>query len=141
MRWRALVLAIMAIIGPVWSTGCQSARFVQVQQSGGVVAIPANTNDWPNYYRDHALSLIAQKCPNGYVIFEEKEEVVGQRVHTDTRTDTQQPATVLVGGTAGNPSSRGGVGLAVPTGDERQTTHQTTRTTDVTEWRIYYQAK
>jgi hypothetical protein len=149
MRRRALLLAVMAA-APLWLTGCESARFVQVQQSGGVVAIPSNTNAWPTHYRDHALELIAQKCPNGYVIVDEKEEVVGQRVSTDTRSDTKAAPTFMLGGASGDSSTNGksgksfseGLGgIAVPLGDTRQTTYQTTHAQDVTEWRIYYKAK
>jgi hypothetical protein len=44
----------------------------------GVVAIPSNTNSWPNYYHNQAEELIRQNCPNGYEIVQEEECVTGQ---------------------------------------------------------------
>lgn len=109
--------------------GCNSARFVHVDQNGGIVAIPSNSNAWPYYHRDKAEALIRKKCPNGYEIVGENEVVTGQTSHTDTQTDTQQAPALAVGG------------LAVPLGQTQQNTQQTTRYTDVTEWRIEYRRK
>jgi hypothetical protein len=148
MRWQALVCGLLTV-APLAAVGCQSARFVQTQASGGVVAIPSNTNSWPNYHRDHALELIAKKCPNGYVIDREEEVVVGQRTQVDTQRDTQRDPSVTVGGLTGSSSNnnKGGKsssdGIAAVTfnGDTRTSTQQTIHASDITEWRIYYHAK
>ncbi|NBO92689.1 MAG: hypothetical protein EBV06_10335 [Planctomycetia bacterium] len=65
------------------ATGCIGmARYVEVRPDGGVVSIPSNTNFWPTYHRDAAAKLMADKCPNGYTITEEREIVVGEEVRT-----------------------------------------------------------
>lgn len=124
---RVLLLVLpLAIFG---ITGCNAARCVHVDPDGGIVAIPSNTNSWPYYHRDKAEALIRQKCPTGFEIVSETEVVTGQTSQTDSQTDTQQAPALAVGG------------LAVPLGQSQQNTQQTTRTTDVTEWRIQYRRK
>jgi hypothetical protein len=78
---RLFPLLACALLG----TGCLSttARFVENRQgSGGIVAIPSNTNYWPTYHRDAAKKLMAEACPNGYEITTEREVAVGQEVRT-----------------------------------------------------------
>jgi hypothetical protein len=102
-------------------TGCGTARVVSRDASGGVVAIPENSNYWPTSYRDKAMALIKKDCPDAVIVRE--EEVVIGKVTTD-RQDTETSTRDLnkrVGGTL--------------------TTTDTTRTKeshDQTEWRITY---
>ena len=68
-------------------TGCGSARLIQSSPEGGVVAIPSNSNYWPLHYRSEAEKLMAQRCPNGYDIVEEREVVVGKQSTTSEVID------------------------------------------------------
>ncbi len=54
--------------------GCAAIRVVRETPDGGVLALPANTNCWPMYYRDRAEKLMSEKCPGGYRI--DREEFV-----------------------------------------------------------------
>lgn len=145
MLRRVLVMAALA----AGCVGCASPRLVRVDKDGGVVAIPSNTNVWPTYYRDKAEAMLRQKCPGGYEIVREEEVVTGRVEHTDTRTQTEQNPTLLVGGTDGETtrgsrstrSSDSFGAMAIPLGPTEQKTQQTTQSQDVTEWRITYRAK
>jgi hypothetical protein len=70
-------------------SGCTSARFIIADPNGGVVAIPSNKSGFPFYYREDAEKLMAQKCPQGYVIDREEEVVVG-KVSTVRNTNNTQ---------------------------------------------------
>jgi hypothetical protein len=135
---RAAILCFVATL-----VGCQSARLVEVRSDGGVVAIPNNSNTWPFYYRDKAEAMLKQKCPNGYVIDHEEEVVTGTVTHTNSQTETEKSPTLLVGGKSnnGDQDSQSFGALAIPVGENRQHTNETTTSTNVTEWRIYYKAK
>ena len=126
--------------------GCAKARHVEVNQQGGVVAIPSNTNSWPNYYRNQAEELISQNCPDGYEIVQEEEFVTGQVARKNSRTKTERAPRLDLGRfhndaeeSDGNTTSL--AGLSIPLGKTRQETNETTRYTDVTEYRIYYRPK
>jgi hypothetical protein len=108
-----------------------TARHVTVDSTGGCLAIPTNSNDWPTYYRQKAEDLITAKCPNGYVIEREAEVVTGQTVTTNTTTDSTPPPVV------GVPLGPDGIALASfgPTTDHIR---HTTNVQDRTEWRIWY---
>jgi hypothetical protein len=136
-----LALIIVSAIGLAGLGGCANARYVQVDQACGVVAMPANTNSWPFYYRDHAEALIRQKCPNGYDVVHEGEAVTGQVAHTDAQTETRGPPTLNLGGADHDKKSSAFAGVAIPLGETEQRTHETTHVEDVTEWRISYRAK
>jgi hypothetical protein len=148
MRQQSAFL-LVTLIGLAAFAGCANARYVTTDTDAGVVAMPANTNCWPNYYRDHAEALIRQKCPNGYEVVCEEEAVVGQTVHTHTDTETTPSPTLNFGGvkteTNKNGTSEHGsgafAGLAVPLGKTEEKSRQTTNTQDVTEWHIHYRAK
>ncbi|WP_439620721.1 hypothetical protein [Gemmata sp.] len=147
MRWHC-VAACVAAVGLL--SGCAGPRVVRSDQTGGVVAIPANSNSWPGYYRTKAEELIRQRCPNGYEIVSEQEVVTGQTAHTNVQTDTQEAPALVFGGkdSSEKTDKKGGkskestfAGLAVPVGETRQTTNQTTTYHDITEYRIEYRAK
>ena len=100
--------------------GCAQARVVMSDSYGGVVAMPSNTNSWPCYNRKHAEELMAQKCPQGYVIEQEGEVVTGQStmVHTEGNQDSAAYRVLGVGHV-----------------------DRTTNVQNVTEWRIHFRAK
>ena len=120
---RRFVSLLVLLVGVASLTGCAQARFVQVNPNDGIVAIPSNSNSWPDYYRDQAEKLMREKCPKGYDIVLEREEVTGQVAHTNSHTETSGPPTV----------GFGGLSVAVGNGEER--THETTEYSNVTEWR------
>jgi hypothetical protein len=146
---RQNALLFVALIGFAALTGCANARYVKTDQGSGVVAMPANTNCWPNYYRDHAEALIRQKCPSGYEVVYEEEAVVGQTANTHTETETTPSPTLNLGGVKTDTNRQGDnehgsgafAGVAVPLGDTKEKSHQTTDYQNITEWRIYYRAK
>lgn len=128
----------------LWGTGCaSSARLVKWDADGGIIAIPSNNNYWPLHYRDQAEALMKRKCPAGYQVVREEEVVVGQKAHTDSQTDTDAPPAFVFGGENSNKNDtrRSGASVAVPLGEARATTHQTTTYSDVTEYRIWFKPK
>ena len=143
MRWHlSLLLALCA--GLFFAAGCAKARHVQINGGTGTVAIPANTNTWPNYYRKQAEDLMRQKCPNGYEIVAEEEAVVGQTAHTDTHTESKGPPSLTFGGSETKPGkgeSSSFAGVTLPFGKSETKTQATTEYTDIKEWRIHYRAK
>ena len=69
--------------------GCAStsdARYVYQDGEFGVVAIPRNTTDAPNHYREQAEALMAQHFPQGYEIVRAEEVVEGSRTLTVGKT-------------------------------------------------------
>lgn len=82
---RTLFLA--TVLGLLGSGGCQTARYVQKTQSEGIIAIPSDSNVWPNYNRRQAQELMSQHFPAGYEIIDEGEVVTGVVTHHDQRTD------------------------------------------------------
>jgi hypothetical protein len=111
----AAVLVLISV------SGCGGARMIQSGPDGGVVAIPSNSNYWPCKYRDSAVRLMEQKCPNGYQVVREEEVVVGQKSTTSEQTDHITPA--------GFKDNR-----------ERTTTSVTTTTRPETEYRITFRS-
>lgn len=139
---RQNLFLLTALAGLLTASGCANARYVQTDQNSGVVAMPSNTNCWPTYYRDHAEALMRQKCPAGYEIVREEEAVVGQTAHADTHTETSPTPTLNFGGESDKKDgSSTFAGLAVPLTPTHEKKQQTTNTTNLTEWRIYYRVK
>ena len=143
MLWRIGALCAVVLVSGL---GCNSARMVRCDATGGTVAMPCNSNTWPYYHRDKAMALMQQKCPNGFEIVSEGEVVTGQVAHTNAQTNTKENPTILLGGKDANASQKpNGLdafgGLAIPIGETKHTTQQTTTYRDVTEWRIDYRAK
>lgn len=115
-RIRSVVLlSVLAL------TGCTSARVVSRDGTGGVVAIPENSNSWPTRYRAQAMALIKKDCPDAVIVRE--EEVVTGTVTTDRdSTDSHTaPGLLPLSGTT----------------TKTDTTH-TKETHNQTEWRITY---
>ena len=143
MRWHlSLLLSLCA--GVLCAAGCAKARHVQINGGTGTVAIPENTNTWPNYYRKQAEDLMRQKCPNGYEIVAEEEAVVGQTAHTDTRTESKGPPMLGFGGTESKPGkgeTSSFAGITLPIGKSETKTTETTQYTAIKEWRIHYRAR
>jgi hypothetical protein len=147
-RRTVVVCVLAATLGG--SVGCGSARFVQADSGGGVVAIPHNTNCWPTYYRDKADALLRQRFPGGYDIEREEEVVTGTVAHTNSQTKTDEKPTLLLAGANGTSekTSRDGTrfsdvlgGLAVPLGQTEQKTEQTTTYRNLTEYHIHVRAR
>jgi hypothetical protein len=68
----------IAVLCTVALAGCMSgARYVTTTSSTGIVAIPSNSDLWPNYYRKQAEELLQAKCPDGYVIEHEEQFIPG----------------------------------------------------------------
>jgi hypothetical protein len=107
--------------------GCASPRFVAQDPSGGVIAMPSNTDFWPTHFRSKAEEMMAKKCPQGYHIEHEEEVVIGQSVTGTDRTDTQ---------TQDIPGRRQRSDLQLSTSE---TSHSTT-SQDITEYRITFRA-
>lgn len=116
----ALVLTL-AVAG-----GCASpAKYVEKRGDSGVIAIPANTDAWPNYNRREALALIEKHVGPNYEIVEESQFVVGQSTHNNQQVNTEQTFNREI--------------PFLPA--EKQTITNTTTQHDITEWRIVYRRK
>ncbi len=143
MNRRSLKATVCALV-LLGSVGCAGggARLVKCDQDGGIVAIPRNTNCWPDYYRDKAKVLMAQTCPQGYTIVKQEEVVVGQTSRTFSNTDTEAPPAMTFGSEKSTANkdreTRSGAGVTVPMGETRSRTTQTTTHEDVTEFRIWF---
>ena len=109
----------------IWSSGCASARYVQKAGDQGVVAIPTNSDAWPDYHRTNALKLIEGHVGASYEIVEEKEVTTGTA--TTNTQNTNREATI-------NP-----VVPFLPA--ERQTTTTTTTSQALTEYHIHYRKR
>jgi hypothetical protein len=115
--WVALVAA---------ASGCASqAKYIEKKGDSGVVAIPKNTDTWPNYHRREALALIEKHVGPDYEIVTQGEVVTGQTTLKNAQVNTEQTANRR------NPALPG----------ERQTATSTTTQQDITEWRIVYRKK
>jgi hypothetical protein len=104
-------------------SGCAAGRYVMRSPDRGVIAIPANSNQWPSRHRQTAENLMGQHFPAGYVVEHEEEFVIGQTTHFDE-------------------DRSGDIGLlgnyfTLSTGSRRG--HATT--IDRTEYRIYYRRR
>lgn len=111
------VLALAAAVAPLLAgVGCNTARFVERDANGGVVAVPRAMN------RDHALKLIEKEYGPNYVIDGEGEFVTGQ-VTTNTTNQNKQSEF-----NARNPFRP----------QEQTTTQTVSQTQDQKEWRITF---
>lgn len=117
VRWWVLPLLLV-------STGCASnaARTVLRDHDTGVVAIPHNTDSFPDYYRSQADELIQEHVGRAYEIDREEEYVLGPVTTNETRFSRRPILNWLV------PWK-----LA-----ESATTTNTSSTRNQTEYRIHY---
>jgi hypothetical protein len=108
----------------VASTGCASnaARTVLRDRDSGVVAIPKNTDSFPDYYRTQADDLIQEHVGRAYEIDREEEYVLGPVTTNETRFSRRPFLNILVPWR-----------LA-----ESATSTNTTSTHNQTEYRIHY---
>ena len=109
------------------STGCAStnARTVLRERDQGVVAIPENTDRFPNYNRSQAEDLIRKHLGQEYEIVKEEEYVIGP-VTTSETNFVKRPA----------------LGWLIPwRWKDEATTTSTSATRNQTEYRIYYQRR
>src|SRR5262249_17477636 len=96
--------------------------YVEKRADAGIIAIPNNTDVWPNYNRREALALIQKHVGPNYEILEEREVVVGQSTRNDQQVNTEQT-----------------VNRTIPfLPAHKQTISNTTTQHDITEWRIVY---
>jgi hypothetical protein len=109
-----LLLAGVALVAGL--SGCASpARYIERSGDTGVIAIPANTDSFPNYNRSEALALIHKHVGPNFEILEEREVATGKR----TQNDQQMHEDLF----------------------NAQHVQNTTTTQDLTEWRIAYRKK
>jgi hypothetical protein len=116
------VLVLAAAVVAAAGSGCANARYVQRGADEGVVAIPANTDVWPDYQRTKALELIQAHVGPNYEIVNEQEVVTGHT--TVNQQDTKREAT-LNGSVPFLPA-------------EKQQTTMTTTDVPQKEWQIQY---
>ena len=83
MSFQAKCLLVLLL---VVLSGC-SVRQVYRDSTGGVLALPMNTNAWPLNYRDRANQIMQRQFPNGYIVTHEGEEIVGQTTIYDEQYD------------------------------------------------------
>ncbi len=113
---RALVLLVMV------SAGCQSARVVSRTADDGIVALPANTNEWPSYHQDAGKKIIAAHLGSAYEVVEEKEVTTG---YATTNVQDRQFEPTMNTTNPFLPASR-------------ETTTTKTVNTPQKEWQIHY---
>jgi hypothetical protein len=119
-----ILLAAAAVL--VSLSGCASpARYVEKSGDVGVIAIPANTDAWPNHYRREAMALIERHVGSNFEIVEEKEVVVGNRTDNNQQVRREQTFNTTM--------------PFLPA--QKDTTNNVTTTQDVTEWRIAYRKR
>ncbi len=79
------ILAFVALAANM--TGCASpARYIETSAESGVVAIPTNTDEWPNFHQSSARSLIEKHVGPAYEIVEQREVVTGQSESNSMQT-------------------------------------------------------
>ena len=108
--------------GPLLASGCHNARYVQRDNTRGVVAIPANTNGFPKY-RDQAAKLMLEHFPDGFIVDKEQEVVIGEKTRHESSDDSD---IVQVGNDVVTKSG---------------SSSGSTTTLPETEYRIYYRRK
>ena len=64
------VIALVVIACGLWGLACGGARMVRSEPNGGVVAIRSNGDQDS---REKAWAMMAEKCPNGFVVDREEE--------------------------------------------------------------------
>lgn len=72
----------IVMLGTVGCSGAREVRYVYQDAYAGVIGMPANTSQWPTYYRKHADKLMEKHFPEGYEIVRAEEVVEGSRTVT-----------------------------------------------------------
>ena len=118
---RGITFALLGVLAA--AGGCAvPAQYVEKRGDSGTVAVPDNTNYWPNYNRREALALIQQHVGPNYEIIDERKVVTGQSTRNEQQTNTEMMQNRR------NPNLPG----------ERQTTTGSVTTQDLTQWQITY---
>jgi hypothetical protein len=118
--WLAVVCAF-TLVG-----GCAApAKYIERKSDSGVVAVPDNTDTWPNYNRRAAMELIQKHVGPEYEIVEEKLVVTGHTVQNNRNVNTEPIV---------NPRNPALVG-------QRQTVSDNTTQQEITQWQISYRKK
>ncbi len=118
--WLAAVSAF-AFVG-----GCAApAKYIERKSDSGIVAVPDNTDTWPNYNRRAAMELIQKHVGSNYEIVEEKLVVTGHTIQNNRNVNTEPIV---------NPRNPALVG-------ERQTVTNNTTQQEITQWQISYRKK
>ncbi|MCC6311628.1 MAG: hypothetical protein IT345_12050 [Trueperaceae bacterium] len=92
MRPLLLLLLTLSVFA---AGGCNSARYVYLDGTGGVIAMPYNTEG----NRAEATKLMRAHCPNGFEIVREQEVAIGSTTTTSTGTEPTQSGGVVAGTT------------------------------------------
>lgn len=121
MNLKGIVGGLVGLVA--LASGCTNARYVMRNGETGIVAIPENTSSWPSYNRQKAEDLMRLQFPDGFVVENEQEVVVGETVHTNRQTLGQGFRTGRRGGVI--------VGTGVTMSDVQPKT----------EWRITYRRR
>lgn len=108
----------------ILATGCASttARPILRERDGGVVAIPDNSNRFPDFNRSQAEKVIREHVGKNFEIVREEEYVIGP-VTTSETNFTKRPA----------------LGWLIPwRWNDEATTTSTSATRNQTEYRLHY---
>src|SRR3954449_3391993 len=87
--WACLVGLVIATPGCATTS---DARYVYQDSQFGVVAIPRNTPQGREHYREQAEALMARHFPEGYEVVRAEEVVEGSRTLTVGKTGTTELA-------------------------------------------------
>ena len=101
----------IVMLGTLGCSGAREVRYVYQDGHSGVIGMPANTSEWPKYYRKHADKLMEQHFPGGYEVVRAEEVVEGSRTLTINGSNSAeiQPTAssqLLAVGKLGRTSSR-----------------------------------
>jgi hypothetical protein len=100
----------------VLAAGCQSPRVVQRTPDEGVIALPANSDGFPNYFQSAARTLIKDHVGTEYEIVEEKEVTTEYATTNTVAREGASPLSLV----------------------KRETVTNTTVATPKKEWQIHY---
>lgn len=113
---RAVVVVLLA------SVGCQSPRVVSRTADEGVIALPANSDEWPLRHQSTAKKMIRDHVGDAYEVVEEKEVTTG---YTTTNIQDRESAMTMNSTNPFLPAAR-------------ETTTSRTVATPQKEWQIHY---
>jgi hypothetical protein len=79
---RTYVFLSIVGLGAIGCSGAREVRYVYQDSHSGVIGMPANTSQWPTYYRKHADKMMEKHFPEGYDVVRAEEVVEGSRTLT-----------------------------------------------------------